>query len=101
MNDLFLESNKKYIQEVQEFCASSNNILLLLGQDNYSKLKVANSCFQKLTNTFIFEHSCFEYSTINDMLLTLYDKIREWVKLKNIQFKNGCYFKSKHHQSKW
>lgn len=89
MNHSYLESDKKYIQEMQEFSVSSNSILLLVGQDNYNKLKLANVFFQTLDNTFIFKHSCFEYSTINDMLLNLYDKIREWVKVKNIQFKKS------------
>lgn len=89
MNYSYLESDKKYIGELQDFASSSNSILLLVGQDNYNKLKIADLYFKTLNNTFIFKHSCFEYSTINDMLLTLYDKIREWVKANNIQFKKS------------
>ena len=90
MNNFSNIFNLNLVPDFQNILKSSGHIINIFGFSTTNKemlIKSGVSKFKK--DCFTFTLNCFSYTTINDILLNLYDDFRTYIQNKNIAFKKS------------
>lgn len=90
MNNFSNIFNLNLIPDFQNTLKNSGHVVNLFGFSVANKEMLIKSCVKKIKeDCFIFAHNCFSYTTINDVLLNLYDDFRTYIQNNNIAFKKS------------
>ena len=88
MTQGFFQFNNSIINKILNFTNSTFDLLFLSGQKGSAKSETIAKVLPELdSNTLVFQHFCFENTTINDFILNFYDALRNFSLAQKISLK--------------
>ena len=104
-NTCLLENNVKQIKDYCDFLANNKQVLLVNGYCGTGKTELTNFLLTNVSDKcFILKYTCFETSTLDDMLLSFFETFRKYtilgkftpprMKAENFTQKINSYFNS-------
>ncbi|MBQ3101872.1 hypothetical protein IJC60_02590 [bacterium] len=90
MNNFSNIFNLNLIPDFQNIIKDSGHVINIFGFSTTNKEMLVKTSVAKFKQDyFAFTLNCFSYTTINDILLNLYDDFRTYIQNKNIAFKKS------------
>ena len=88
MTQGFFQFNNSIINEIRNFASSSFDLLFMSGQKGSSKSETIEKVIPELSQEYlVFQHFCFENTTIDDFLLNFYDALRNFSLVQKVILK--------------
>ncbi len=88
MQNTYSQFNKKTIEQIKNFCTSSNDIFLFYAPSGTGKNDILNIALRELKSDFLyFYYCCNSLTVIEDFLLGFYDTLRDYTIQKKIILK--------------
>ncbi len=90
MNNFLNIFNLNLIPDFQNILKSSGQVIDIFGFSTTNKEMLVKSCVKRnKEDCFVFALNCFSHTTINDILLNLYDDFRTYIQNNNFTFKKS------------